>query len=338
MNRRLFGTCGVLAITALSVGSCKSDPLSDLDGTPARVVVDFSYLQMPLGDTSTITAQVLDGRTTPLEVPITFTACSPAVSVSIDTSYHPVPVTSARAKVVASSAAPSCVVVEGGGIQDTVTVAVLPTTFNGTLSATTLNVGDTLKLFGNAQLGFDVDSADVDFGEGVHGELQHRVGDTLIIQVPAPDVTQPAAATVEHVVVKYVPGLITNLLTVPLTISSAFAHASGGPAAFVVPADGDSVEFFDGFPSDGTDYWYPFTIASQDTLVFTLSWNTDADLDMASCNGVFTGCTGGFGAATGANPETFTVVYPPGNYNLLIEQFDPGTSGAHIFKVKVKNP
>lgn len=338
MNRRHFGAFGVLTIVAFGLGGCKSDPLSDLDGNPARVVTDFSYLQLPIGAAQVVNASVLDARTTPLEVPITFTACTADVTVAVDTSYHPIPPTSAQAIVTAVNPAPSCVVVAGGGLQDTVSVAVLPQRFTGTLSSTTLNVGDTLKLFGNTQLGFDVATANVDFGDGVFGELQHAALDTLIVQVPAPDVAQPSDVTIEGVKVKYVTGLITNLAAGPLTISSRFAHASGGAAAFTVPADGDSVEIFDGFPSDGGDFFYPFTLASPDTLVFTLSWNTDADLDMAVCNGIFTGCTGGFGAATGANPETFTVVFAAaGNYNVLIEQFDGGTSGAHIFKLKVKN-
>jgi hypothetical protein len=337
MNRRLFGAFGVLAVVVLSVGGCKSDPLSDLDGKPAAVVTDFSYLQMPLGASTTVTASVLDARTTPLAVPITFTPCSAAVTAVVDTSYHPIPPTSARAIVTAVSAAPSCVVVAGGGIQDTVVVAVLPQSFNGGSSTTTPNVGQPFSLYGTAQLGFDPASADIDFGGGIHGDIITRVGDTLTVRVPQPDAAQPATVTVENVAVKYVSGLVVNLTAGPFTVTNPFAHASGGPAAFTVPADGDSVEFYDGFASDGTDYFYPFTIASTDTITFTLSWGTDADLDMASCSGVFTGCIGGFAAATGANPETFTVIYPAGSYNLLIEQFDAG-SGAHLFKVKVKNP
>src|SRR6267154_2160224 len=107
MNRRLFGAFGVLAVLALPVGGCKSDPLSGGDGTPSQVVTDFSYLQLPIGGEQAVTASVLDARTTPLQVPITFTPCSAAVSVAVDTSYHPLPPTSTRAVVTAVSPAPS---------------------------------------------------------------------------------------------------------------------------------------------------------------------------------------------------------------------------------------
>lgn len=338
MNRRLFGVFGVLAVVAFSVGGCKSDPLSDLDGNPATIVTNFSYLQMPIGGTAAINARVLDGRATALAVPITFTPCSAAVTVATDTAYHAIPPTSAQVIVTAVSAAPSCVVIAGGGIQDTVNIAILPVAFTGGSSTATPTVGQPFSLYGNANLGFDTATAQIDFGDGVMGDVIRRVGDTLTIRVPQPDAAQPATVTVEGVNVKYVPGLVTALTAGPFTVTNPFGHVSGGPAAFVVPADGDSTEIWDGFASDGTDNFYPFTVASTDTLVFTLSWAGDADLDMAACNGVFTGCTGGFGAATGANPETFTVVFAAGNYNILIEQFDPGTAGAHLFKLKIKNP
>ena len=338
MNRRLFGTLGVVAALVGPLAGCKSDPLSDLDGTPAAVVLNFSYLQLAVGGSASVTASVVDGRFTALEVPITFTACSADVSVATDTSYHPVPATSARANVTAVSANPSCVRVAGGGLQDTITVAVLPQAFNGTASTATPMVGQLFSLYGSSLLGFNVSSANVDFGGGVVGDIVRRVGDTLTVRVPQPDATPTAPLTVQGVAVKYVAGLTVTLPTATnFTVANPYGHVSGGPAAFVVPADGDSVEFYDGFATDGTDNFYPFTIASTDTITFTLSWDSDADLDMAACNGVFSGCTGGFGAATGANPETFTVIFPAGNFNLLIEQFDVG-SGAHLFKVKVKNP
>ena len=127
MNRRLFGACGVVAVIVLSVGRCKSDPLSDLDGNPADVVTDFSHLQMTVGSTAAVTASVLDARTTPLEIPVTFTACTNNVMVAPDPDYHPVPPTSSRAIVTAVSANPSsCVRAAGGGIEDTISVTVIP--------------------------------------------------------------------------------------------------------------------------------------------------------------------------------------------------------------------
>lgn len=339
MNRRLFGAFGVLTIVAFTAGSCKSDPLSDLDGNPASVVTNFSYLQMPLGGTATVNASVLDARTTPLAVPITFTPCTPDVSVATDTGYHPVPATSSQVIVTANAPAPTCLRVAGGGIEDTVTINVLPGAFNGASSSATPIVGQTFSLYGSSLLGFDVGSADIDFGDGITGEIIRRVGDTLTVRVPQPDASG-VPLNVLGIAVKYVPGLVVDLPTATsFTVTAAFARASGGPAAFTVPADGDSVEFYDGFTTDAVDQWYPFTVVgSTDTLVFTISWAGAADVDGAICNGSFTGCTGGFAGATGANPETWTVIFAPGNYNVLVEQFDTHGEPAHLFKVKVKNP
>lgn len=343
MNRPFFGALGVAAVLTLTVGSCKSDPFSDLDGGPAAVVVNFSYLQMPVGASRQVTASVVDGRATPLTLPVTFTACTGAVSVVNDTSYHPVPVTSARVVVTALTANPSCVRVAGGGFEDTVTIAVLPVAFNGTASTATPMVGQLFSLYASTQLGFDVTSADVDFGGGVTGDVVRRVGDTLTVRVAQPDAPSAAPLNVLGVAVKYVPGLTVDLptatnftVTNPFGVHDGPGHAS---ATITLPADGDSLVFYDGYPNgDDIYYFYPFSVASTDTITFTLSWATGADVDMASCNGFFSGCTGGFGAATGANPETFTVIFPAGNYHLMIEQFDDHDEPVHLFKVVVRNP
>ncbi|MGH7606636.1 MAG: hypothetical protein ACREME_04785 [Gemmatimonadales bacterium] len=125
MNRRLFGALGVIGVLITAAG-CKEDPLSDLDGNPAALVTDFSYLQLTIADTLVLTASVLDARATPLVVPITFRACSGVVTTAVDTSYHPVPPTSARALVVGVTYGSTCVVVEAGALADTVQVGTFP--------------------------------------------------------------------------------------------------------------------------------------------------------------------------------------------------------------------
>src|SRR5438067_3026022 len=138
MNLRLFGALGAIGAITLALGSCKSDPLSDLGPAPASLAVDFSHLQLIVGGVSAhITATVLDARATPTKTPVTFTACNSNITVVNDTGYHPVPATSTRAVVTATYTAPSCVVVNGGGFTDTVTVAGLPASFVGALSSAT---------------------------------------------------------------------------------------------------------------------------------------------------------------------------------------------------------
>ena len=125
MNRRLFGTLGIAAALVVAAG-CKTDPLSDLDGNAAAVVTDFDLVKVSVGDTVTVTASVLDGRATPLATPITFTTCSGVATTAVDTSYHPVPATSARVWIIGASLGTTCVIAQGGGLADTVDVETFP--------------------------------------------------------------------------------------------------------------------------------------------------------------------------------------------------------------------
>src|SRR6266705_3481406 len=130
MNRRLFGAFGVLAAVAFIGGGCKNDPLSDGDGIPGALVLDFTHLQIGVGNTAVVTAQVLDTRATPLPIPVQFTACNAIVTAGTDTSYHPIPPTSSRARVTAGLVpAPSCVVAQAAGFTDTITVSAVPVAF-----------------------------------------------------------------------------------------------------------------------------------------------------------------------------------------------------------------
>jgi len=123
MNRRVFGMLGAVAVLAVSA-SCKNDPLSDLDGKPAAIVKQFSQMHIAVGDSATFTASVVDGRSTPLNEAITFTGGGGGVTVTDDATYNPVPATSARAKVKAISADTVFVVIQGGGLRDSVQVFV----------------------------------------------------------------------------------------------------------------------------------------------------------------------------------------------------------------------
>ena len=122
MNRRLFGTLGVMAALIFTVGGCKQDPLSDLDGAPAAIVKQFSVMHLAVGDSGTFTASVVDGRLTPLPEAISFSASVATITVANDGTYNPVPPTSQRAKVKAVSAGTGYVVIQGGGLRDSVQV------------------------------------------------------------------------------------------------------------------------------------------------------------------------------------------------------------------------
>ena len=122
MNRRLFGTLGVMAALVCTAGSCKKDPLSDLVGKPAAIVKQFSQIHVAIGDSATFTASVVDGTLTPLEEPLTFTSSVAAITVVNDATYTPPTHTSQRAKVKATSASSGYVIIQGGGLRDSVQV------------------------------------------------------------------------------------------------------------------------------------------------------------------------------------------------------------------------
>src|SRR5207247_2400323 len=170
----------------------------------------FSYLQMAIGSVKTVTAKVLDGRATPLAVPITFTACTGDVAVSVDDSYHPVPATSARAVVRAVTANPSCVRVAGGGLEDTVSVAILPQSFGGTLSSTTPKGGDTLTINSTAVLKFNPTTTTVTFGGGNSPVVLSQTADVIKVLVPF---SSAAPLSISNINVTYVPGLSVTLNT-----------------------------------------------------------------------------------------------------------------------------
>jgi len=126
MNRRLFGTLGVMAALVCTAGSCKKDPLSDLVGKPAAIVKQFSLVNVRVGDSTTFTASVVDGTLTPLPETLTFSSSVAAFTVANDGTYTPPEPTSQRAKVKAVSAGTGYAIIQGAGLRDSVQVVISP--------------------------------------------------------------------------------------------------------------------------------------------------------------------------------------------------------------------
>lgn len=352
MNRRLFETLGTLAALAVvTVAGCKKDPLSDLDGNPAAVLTNFSYLQLGIGDEASFTAQIIDARATPLAVPITFSPCTGDVTVTTDTSYHPVPATSARAIVTAVSANPSCVVVSGGGVSDTVVVAVLPEAFNGTLSATTLQGGDTLTITSSATLKFDTATVSVTFGGGTAGLIASKTPDVVTVLVPF---GATGAITINGIDVTYVEGLVVSLpaaavtqtgdlwtgddafataptIAVPSVVGTQTVVLTNLPATNNADQCAETAANFD-FGSTGPCTIFKFTVAAPTKLKFTVDWDSGADLDTYSCSAADPmSCFEDPGSgATGAQPQEFEFTYPAGTHYFVVENYD-GTPTTNIF-------
>jgi hypothetical protein len=343
MNRRLFGALGAIAVLTLA-GGCAEDPLSDFDGNPAAIVKNFNYLQLSQGDSIAVTASVVDGRATPLLEPVTFTACSNDINVVEDTSYHPVPATSARAIVIANTANASCVVVEGGGLEDTIDVAVLSLAFPGTPSTTDIQPGDTLTITTSGLLLFDPDSANIDFGDGFVGEIVTRTQTTLTVVVPfspaAVAAPTPAPLLVLGIDVTYVPaGLVVDLPTQAdfLFTNPWEPNEAPPPTANLTLPD----TLYDGFAEDEENNYYQFTLGATTTFTVHLEWEGDADLDILFATATGACCVGNFDGATGANPEASTVTLNAGTYNLWINNFVSGTAtppAVPLYRVRITVP
>ena len=361
MNRRLFGALGVVAVFTLTVGSCKSDPFSSVHGTPTAVVTNFSYLQMAIGGTAHVLASIVDATATPLEIPITFTACTGDVSVAVDTSYHPVPKTSARAIVTAVTANPSCVVIAGGGIKDTVTVAILPQAFGGTLSSAKPKGGDTLTINSTTFLKFDVATVAVSFS-GAHGiaataaPILSKTADVVKVLVPygangpltiaginvtyvsGLKVSLPTSATVTTTGDIWSPGGVVGDPGYASAPSMALPATTNGSVIYVVPVpaianDANCGEGIAG-GATGNCLIFKYTANGTDSLKFTTNWSPTttaadvSDLDTYSCGAA--GVSACFeekpaGAGAGSKtPEVFTIKPTAGVHYYLLEQFSAG--------------
>src|SRR6266571_3864139 len=173
MTRRFSGLLiGVAAASAAAL-SCKSDPTSGLATlTPSAVVTTVSRLVVSQGDTGAFQASIVNAQLVPLEIPVTFAACTGtvgAVGVKSDTSYHPPIANKFQALVAGATIGPACVVVSGGGLVDTVDAPVAPIIFTSVPSSLTPPGGSLLTIPATTLLKFNKDPV-VTFGGGITGD------------------------------------------------------------------------------------------------------------------------------------------------------------------------
>lgn len=365
MNRRLFGAFGVLVIAAAaSVGGCKSDPLSGTDGSTTAVSADFKYLQMPIGSTQRVTASALDARATPLEIPVTFTACTGDITVTPDTSYHPIPAVSSRAVVHALTANPSCVVASAGGVSDTVQVAVLPQGFGGAFSSATPKGGDTLTINSTTLLKFDTATVAVSFATGGNAIVVSKTLNAVKVLVPF---GAAGTATISGIAVTYVPGLVVSLTsTASITQTGDFwapgdtGYASA-PSINLPTATGQSTTFLsliasinnDANCAEGTGAGglgsctiFKYVANGTDSLEFTTNWTpatvatptTDvSDIDTYSCGSAGVSACFEAGDAHASTPEKFSFKPSLGTHYFVLENYAPGEDPNVVVTIKKLN-
>jgi hypothetical protein len=344
MTRRFFGFLGALTGLALVSGSCVDDPLADLDGAPTAVLINYELLVQAIGDQDTVSARVVDGRFTPLALPITYTACDADIVVTANASYNPVPPTSVQFVVRAVTPGASCVVVSAGGVSDTLAVGVLPVAFGGTLSATTPQGGDTLTIGSTTELKFDTATVAVTFGGAQTGTIVAKTPDQLKVLVPF---SSAAPLVIAGINVTYVPGLITALTTASTVTQTGDRWGTGdtsyttAPTIDVPATAGTSFRMVTAFgPTNNTNcaefgpappngsigpcVIYRFDLAAPATLRLSADWNSSADIDIYVCgNTGLPGCfeSGGSGAGS-SKPEAINAfAYAAGTHYFVIERW-----------------
>ncbi len=340
----------VVGLAFLVAAACQGDPTADLRGGPAILSLNPNLMFIDKGDTRGFEVTVRDQQLNPVSASVTAISTNAAVfTVEPDTTVPSADNARYSFIVDALTTGQARIAVSGGGLADTATVSVLPVVFPGVAVGSPV-VGQLFKVaITDPLFSFDAGEANIDFGDGVVGQVIGVTAETLTVRVPQPDAGQPAVVDVQGVGVSYVTGLAVTLPTAsPLNVTPVGDRETPGQVIITPPASGGpDLVFWDGFRSGanagtppGTtviDYLYQFTLTVQDTLTFTLEWDGDADLDLANLRSNFT-VIGGFGAATGANPETYTVIFPAGTYHLLVESFDDHDDTAHLFKVTIHNP
>lgn len=332
-------------LVAAGVLACTGDPTGSLRGGPATISISPT-VAFPFAGASPVRVEIVvrDAQLNSLATPVTVTSTNEA-TFTLTQDALPDPNGDRHVWFVTPLAPGQAFVrVEAGSVRDSAVINVLPPTFGGTPSATSLLVGDEYQLAATPVLTFGA-TTDIIFGVGtcgtaddpapcpIRGMVTSRTANTISVIVPVVDGGDPGPLTVENVVVSYVPGLTASLPTVAAhTIQNRYsdsdAPAPADPDAdFTITPGGAPIVFYDGYRStvcvDGTlvagascDRFYKLTLPSGATFTVNLEWYTDADVDILFCNAACTAFVGNFGGATGANPEETTVTLVAGTYNL----------------------
>lgn len=335
----------VVVVLLAAAAGCKGDPTADLRTGVNSVALNPDLMFIDEGSTKAFEVVVRDKQLNPVASPVTVTSSDAGVfTVAPDSSVPSADGAHHEFLITAVGTGQAAVRVSAGGVSDSATITVLPVSFPGVGVGNPI-VGQLFKVaITDPLFSFDPADANIDFG-GVLGDVISVTAETLTVRVPQPDAAQPAVVDVQGVAVGYVTGLVVTLPSAAaLNVAPVGDRETPGQVIITPPASGAAdLVFWDGFKTgaDGAttfiDYYYQFTLAATDTLTFTVEWEGAADLDMINFRTNFT-VIGGGAAATGANPETYSVVFPAGTYYLLVESFADNDEPAHLFKVTIHNP
>ena len=303
-------TAGLLALSAFA---CFDDPVSDLQGGPARVALSRRFLQHNVGDSTVINVQVVDAQGNPLTLSnVTYTSADPAVAEMIplpDSTLREFPnQTLTKAVVAAKSPGSTTIVVAANGISDTLSIIVYPVFFLGTMSPTAPKPGDTVTITATAPVTFS-NTANVT-----------TVGATNLGFVSRTATTLKFVAGGETDEIRVTGALLLGSIALPSLQIQNGAIVQPGEGANDAPQGatpvastqiarpanvGDSVVVWGSLSgSDVDDYW-AITANANDSIDVRIDWPkpTGTDLDIDGLLFRQNGTTLVKCPCTGANPE-----------------------------------
>jgi hypothetical protein len=314
--------------------------------TPTTLnVLTLSNASPALGDTVTITAPA-PYKFTPAST-ITLTG---AASVKVSTSAD-----STQIRFLAGPNADGPVSVTGAVLSYAPTIATFTVTSAlafttpalsnfGSVSTTAATTGDTVTLTITPGSGLRFRPSSVVTIGGRPTIRRSISADSLTMRV-SPAFGAAANVSVTNVILTFLPAVALNLTsTNQIAVTGTRYAGTDDPSTaptIVLPAVGDSVEFFDRWDATVLDQFYTFTVASVGSYTFTTDWDGSADVDALRCPSTSPGCTAGIASlgATAAHPETATVTLgsTAGNTGLQKLWINLYDGGAPTFiRIKIK--
>lgn len=335
MKRLYFGAMAVLGLWA-----CQGDPTASLRGGPSRLTVLPGVIFISEGDDRAVEVTVQDNQLNPIAAGVSAASANTAVFTVRSDTLPPTNFVKSRFFITAIAPGRAMLNVTGPGVTDEATVNVLPLAFTGAASTTTPQVGQEFTLSSTALLEFGAET-DIDFGDGIYGVVTTRNATTLTVVVPQPDASQPDTLGLDNVVVNYVPGLEARLPTATaFDVQNPFGNNTAPDptdpdATLVISPGGAPITFMDGYTSSGIDKFYTLSVTATTTFRVDLEWDTAADIDILYCDVGCANLVGNFDGATGSNPESSTVTFMAGSYNLWLNVFDVADEPAHLYTVTI---
>lgn len=341
MTRMIRGS--VLLAACVGLWSCSSDPLGNEAGVPFKIVSLPSIVFVNEGSSQLIGFQLVDELDGQIPATWTIGATPPEFSVAIDSSFRPVynsdgtltlppEQTEIRATITGLLAGATEFTVSAGGKSLTIPVYVVPVAFQATVTPTAVAIFDTVTVTMPAGYILRPDAVfDVGLDTPAYPYSIAADGSSATMVVPP---GTDAAMTIAGVEIDFLPG--TSLTLPTLTpISRPAQDNQSAPVVITLPTAGNTLTFIDGV-GDGTDQYYGFTSNGVDNIRLTVTWAGGADIDLLWQNSAGS-YVGNFNGATGANPETTTVLLAAGNYTFDLNIYDDHGEPPQAYTITIEN-